>query len=220
MPWWSRPRKWPPPGRGCRNRRIGCSSTPASRSGTPWPSCPICETWASHIVMPRRTSRRGPAACTATTSSTMPASTPRSAPRTITRPWSPPCTSTVSAKSSTRCPTTWGSAPTTTPGGTACWKTARPPATALTSTSRGGRRRGRSCGTRSCSPSWASPTATSSRPGRSGWCSPTGPSRSITSTAASPWPRTAISRSWAIGSMNSNTPWARKTPISASTRAF
>ena len=41
------------------------------------------------------------------------------------------------ARSSTPCPTTWASAPTRTPGGTTCWRTARPRATAPTSTSPG-----------------------------------------------------------------------------------
>ena len=62
--------------------------------------------------------------------------------RRTTRPGSPPCTSTAWARSSTPCPTTWASAPTRTPGGTTCWRTARPRATAPTSTSPGGPRPG------------------------------------------------------------------------------
>ena len=95
------------------------------------------------------------------------------------------------ARSSTPCPTTWASAPTRTPGGTTCWRTARPRATAPTSTSPGGPRPARSSRTRSCSRSWATPTATSSRPASSRWPSPTGRSRSTTTTAASRWPRAA-----------------------------
>ena len=94
--------------------------------------------------------------------------------RRTTRPGSPPCASTAWVRSSTPCPTTWGSAPTRTPGGTTCWRTARPRATAPTSTSPGGRRPGPSSRTRSCCRSWATPTATSSRPASSGWPSPTG----------------------------------------------
>ena len=52
---WHKPRKRSPPGCGCPNRRTGSSSTLASPSGTPWPSCRTCETWGSPTVMPHRT---------------------------------------------------------------------------------------------------------------------------------------------------------------------
>ena len=63
----------------------------------------------------------------------------------------------------------------------------------------------RAAATRSCCRSWAIPTATSSRPASSRWPSPTGRSRSTTTTAGSRVARAAMPRSWRTGS----TSWRR-----------
>ena len=83
-----------------------------------------------------------------------------------------------------------------------------------TSTSPGGPRPARSCRTRSCCRSWATRTATSSRPASSGWPSPTGRSRSTTTTAGSRSPRAATPRSSGTGSTSWSAPWAPRTRAS------
>ena len=75
-----------------------------------------------------------------------------------------PSRATAWVRFSIRCPTTWGSAPTTTRGGTTSWKMAPPPATPLISTSPGGPRCAPSCATRCFSRFWPTFTATCSRP--------------------------------------------------------
>ena len=91
---------------------------------------------ASATSTARRTSRRGRAACTATTSSITTASTPRSAPPRISSASSRRCARTRWATSSTSCPTMSASARTT-PGGWTCSRTARPRAMRASSTSTG-----------------------------------------------------------------------------------
>ena len=130
-----------------------------------------------------------------------------------------PARRTAWARSSTPCPTTWASAPTRTPGGTTCWRTARP------------RRYGAYFDIAwRLAPPGAPGQGAARRPGRPLRRGPGGrPARAglrrrgvLDPLLRPPVPgrrRAATPRSWRTGSTSWSAPWARRTPRWPSIRA-
>ena len=125
-------------------------------------SCPTWRGSASATSTARRSSARGRAACTATTSSPTTRSTPSSAAPTASSASARRCARTAWASCSTWCPTTWACSAPTTPGGSTCSRTA--PASLYAQPLRhrlaAARRRARTA--RCCCRCWATTTATCS----------------------------------------------------------